>query len=191
MSEQDYASKDLKRRPFRTTLILVSLTTVIASTTFIFLFSNVLLDVTASLTSSGLTVVFGVFFETFIWSILLLAFVLGIAVVSSNLSLEILSRRRDIGLMKSIGTLMDTIFDHFMAQSMILLVSSIILGIAVGTILYFLGLLWLAFAIPSLQFVFQFPWLQILILAVAFLFVGYFAAQKPIYDTVQESPIAA
>jgi len=191
MSEQDYASQDLKRRPFRTTLILVSLTTVIASTTFLFLFSNVLLDVTSSLTSSGLTAVFGVFFETFIWSILLLVFILGIAVVSSNLSLEIISRRRDIGLMKSIGTLMDTIFDHFMAQSMILLVSSIFLGIALGTLLYFIGLLWLAFVIPSLQFTFQFPGLQILVLAVAFLIVGYFAAQKPIYDTVHESPIDA
>ena len=191
MSEQDYASQDLKRRPFRTTLVLVSLTTVIASTTFLFLFSNVLLDVTSSLTSSGLTAVFGVFFETFIWSILLLVFILGIAVVSSNLSLEIISRRRDIGLMKSIGTLMDTIFDHFMAQSMILLVSSIFLGIALGTLLYFIGILWLAFVIPSLQFTFQFPGLQILVLAVAFLIVGYFAAQKPIYDTVHESPIEA
>ncbi|MFW9945140.1 MAG: hypothetical protein ACFFB7_09095, partial [Candidatus Sifarchaeia archaeon] len=64
MSEQDYASKDLKRRPFRSTLILISMTTVVATTTFLFLFGNVLLDVTSFVTSSDTTTSLGVFFET-------------------------------------------------------------------------------------------------------------------------------
>lgn len=191
MSEQDYASQDLKRRPFRTTIVLISLTTVIASTTFLFLFSNVLFDVTTTVTSTGLAGVLSVFFETFIWATLLLVFIMGIAVVSSNISLEIISRRKDIGLMKSIGTLMDTIFDHFMAQSIILLGSSLILGLSIGTGIYFLGFLWLSFTVPSLEFTFQFPLLQILLLGAAFIIVGYFAAQKPIYDAVHESPIDA
>ncbi|TFG12081.1 ABC transporter permease [Candidatus Thorarchaeota archaeon] len=191
MSEQDYASKDLKRRPFRTSVVLLSITTIVGATTFLFLFSNVMLDVTSTLTSIGLASALGVFFETFIWSALILIISLGVTVVSSNISLEIVSRRKDIGLMKSIGTLIDTIFDHFMAQSVIILGIGTILGIALGTLLYILGLIWLAFAVPGLEFVFVFPWVQILLIAGLLLFVGYFAAQKPIYDAVHESPIGA
>lgn len=191
MSEQDYASQDLKRRPFRTSVVLLSIATVVGATTFLFLFSNVMLDVTSTLTSIGLASALGVFFETFIWAALILIISLGVTVVSSNISLEIVSRRKDIGLMKSIGTLIDTIFDHFMAQSVIILGVGTILGVALGSFLYLLGLIWLAFAVPGLEFVFVFPWVQILLIAGLLLFVGYFAAQKPIYDAVHESPIRA
>ncbi len=188
MSEQDYASKDLKRRPFRTTIILLSLVSVIAATTFLFLFSSILLDVTSSLTSTGIASVLGVFYETFMLATVLLVFILGITVVSSNISLEMVSRRKDIGLMKSIGTLTDTIFDHFMAQAVILILTGIVLGIAIGIVLYFVGLIWLAFSITGIEFIFNFPWIQITVLAIILLIVGYFAAQKPIYDAVNESP---
>ncbi len=191
MSEQDYASKDLKRRPFHTTMMLVSLISVIATTTFLFLFGNVLLDVTTVLTSSGLSSALGVFFQGFIWATIILVLVLGVVVVSSTISMEIVSRSRDIGLMKSIGTLTDTIFDHFMAQAIILLLSSIGLGIAVGVAAYIAGLAWLASVLPGVSFTFQFPWLQLLFISVIYLIVGYFAAQKPIYDIVQESPSKA
>ncbi|MFW9968337.1 MAG: FtsX-like permease family protein, partial [Candidatus Thorarchaeota archaeon] len=111
--------------------------------------------------------------------------------VSSTISLEVVTRRKDIGLMKSIGTLMDTIFDHFMAQALILLGSSVIIGIAAGAFLYVLGLAWMASLVPSLSFSLEFPWLQVLAYAAIYLIIGFFAAQKPIYDTVHESPIAA
>ncbi|MFW9849008.1 MAG: FtsX-like permease family protein [Candidatus Thorarchaeota archaeon] len=191
MSEQDYASQDLKRRPFRSAMVLLSLVTVVASTTFLFLFSNLMLDVTTTLTSFGLASVLNVFYNTFIWTTLILVLLLGIAVISSDISLELESRRKDIGLMKSIGTLTDTIFDHFMAQAVILLLGGLALGIAIGTGLYFVGLIWIAFSITGIEFIFVFPILQIAVLATIMLVAGYFAAQKPIYDAVHQSPIAA
>ncbi len=191
MSEQDYASKDLKRRPFRSTLILVSMTTVVASTTFLFLFGNVLLDVTSFVTSSDTTKSLGVFFETFIWATILLVLILGVVVISSTVSLEMVTRRKDIGLMKSIGTLMDTIFDHFMAQALIMLGSSVVLGIALGAFLYVLGLLWLSSIVTNLVISSSFPWLHVVALGAIYLVVGYFAAQRPIYNIVHESPIDA
>lgn len=191
MSEQDYASQDLKRRPFRTTLVLVSLVTAIATTTFLFLFANVMLDVTNTITSTSMGSVMAVFYDTFIWGTLLLVLFLGVAIISSDLSLELESRRKDIGLMKSIGTLMDTIFDHFMAQAVILLLGGVVLGIAAGTILYFLGLVWASYALAGVEFTFIFPWLQIGFLAAILLFAGYFSAQKPIFDAVHQSPMAA
>ncbi|MHA1960171.1 MAG: FtsX-like permease family protein [Candidatus Thorarchaeota archaeon] len=189
MSEQDYASTDLKRRPFRSTLMLITLTCVVATTTFLFLFGNVLLDVTSVLTSSGLSSALGVFFQSFIWSTLLLVLLLGGVVVSSTISLEMVSRRKDIGLMKSIGTLMDTIFDHFMAQALILLIGGLVLGVSIGLALYLGGLLWLSAAVPAVRLTFEFPWLQLGFIVLIYLFAGYFAAQKPIYDAVHESPI--
>ncbi|MFW9893186.1 MAG: hypothetical protein ACFFFO_13325, partial [Candidatus Thorarchaeota archaeon] len=103
---QVYASKDLKRRPFRTTLTLFSLTSVVTATTFVFLFGNVLLDVTSFAVTSALSTSLGTFFSTFVWAILLLVFLLGAVVVSTTVSLEMVTRRRDIGLMKAIGTLL-------------------------------------------------------------------------------------
>ncbi|MDF1538079.1 MAG: ABC transporter permease [Candidatus Thorarchaeota archaeon] len=191
MSEQDYASQDLKRRPFRTTLVLLSLVTVVASTTFLFLFSTMMLDVTTTLTSFGLASVLTVFYNTFIWTTLILILFLGVAVISSDISLEIESRRKDIGLMKSIGTLTDTIFDHFMAQAVILLLGGVVLGVAVGTALYLLSLLWIASSISGVEFVFSFPIIPIAIIIAVMLVAGYFAAQKPIYDAVHESPITS
>ena len=186
-----FASRDLKRRPFRTTLTLISLTSVVTATTFVFLFGNVLLDVSSFAVASALSSSFGTFFSTFVWTILLLVFVLGIVVVSSTISLEMVTRRRDIGLMKSIGTLLDTIFDFFMAQSVIILLASIILGLAIGTILYMAGMVWLSAAVPSLQFANTFPVIQMAFLAIILVIAGYLSAQKPIYDTVQESPSVA
>ncbi len=191
MSEQDYASKDLKRRPFRTTLILLSMMSVVAATTFLFLFGNVLLDVTAYVTSSDTASSLGVFLETFIWATLILVLVLGVVVVSSTISMEMITRRKDIGLMKAVGTLMDTLFDHFMAQAVMLLGASVVLGLAIGTIIYLAGLFWLASTLPTLTFTLEFPVLQVVLLAAIYLIAGFFAAQKPIYDTVHESPMDA
>ncbi|TFF92093.1 ABC transporter permease, partial [Candidatus Thorarchaeota archaeon] len=192
MSEhQGFASKDLKRRPFRTALVLLSLTSVVATTTFIFLFGNALLDVSSYTLGSGLTAALGTFFTTFVLAILLLVFLMGVVVVSSTASLEMVTRRRDIGLMKSIGTLLDTIFDYFMAQSVIILLASIVLGIGFGTMIYFFGMIWLSNVVPGLIFTLQFPIIQIAFLAGIFLVAGYFSTQKPIYDTVQESPSLA
>ncbi len=192
MSEhQVYASKDLKRRPFRTTLTLFSLTSAVTATTFVFLFGNVLLDVTSFAVANAVSTSFGTFFSTFVWTILLLVFLLGVIVVSTTVSLEMVTRRRDIGLMKAIGTLLDTIFDFFMAQSVIILLASILLGLSFGTGLYLLGMIWLSNVVPGMVLSGVFPYLQIAILAVALIFAGYFSAQKPIYDTVQEPPSLA
>jgi ABC-type antimicrobial peptide transport system permease subunit len=189
MSEfQGFASKDLKRRPFRNALVLISLSSAIASVTFIFLFGNALLDVSSYSNVSVLTSSMGMFFSTFIWSILLFVFALGAVVIATTLSLEMVTRRRDIGLMKAMGTLMDSIFDFFMAQSVIVLMASIGLGLAFGIVLYLFGMMWLAGVMPGTRFTFDFPWLQLGFLAIVYIIVGYFSAQKPIYDAVQESP---
>ncbi len=192
MSElQTYASKDLKRRPFRSTLVLFSLTSIVASTTFIFLFGNVLLDVSTFSITGTLTSSMGMFFSTFVWFILLLVFILGAVVVSSTISLEMVTRRRDIGLMKAVGTTLDTIFDFFMAQSVILLLASVVLGLSFGHVFYMIGMIWLSSYLPNIQFTMNFPLLQIGLLAAIYIFAGYYSAQKPIYDTVQESPSLA
>ncbi|MBD3406668.1 MAG: FtsX-like permease family protein [Candidatus Lokiarchaeota archaeon] len=191
MTKQDYASKDLRRRPFRSALTIFTMASVIAATTFLFLFGSVLLDITAFVSSTGLNSSFGVFFETFIWGTLLMAVVLGGAVVSSTISLEMISRRRDIGLMKAVGTLMDTLFDHFMAQAVILLLLSIVIGLTTGLLLYIIGMIWLANVITGAEFSFVFPYLQLAAIAGIYFFMGFFAAQKPIYETVNESPISA
>jgi len=181
----------MHQRILRETLVLISLTSIVASTTFIFLFGNVLLDVSTYSITGTLTASMGMFFSTFIWMVLLLVFILGAVVVSSTVSLEMVTRRRDIGLMKAIGTTMDTIFDFFMAQAVILLISSVILGLTFGTVFYMIGMIWLSTYIPTLQFSMNFPLLQIGILAAIYIVTGYFSAQKPIYDTVQESPSLA
>ncbi len=191
MSEApDYALKDLKRRPFQSGVMLLSMTTVVAFTVFLFLFANTLLYVTAYVTSAAFMGSLYVFLETFIWGTLLFVLLLGLVVFSAVISLEMVSRRKDIGLMKAIGTLTDTVFDHFMGQAVILLVTSAVLGASIGVVMYFAGTLWLSSLVPPVRFEMAFPFLQILVLVGLYLLSGYFAAQKPIYDAVQESPIS-
>ncbi len=165
--------------------------TVVTATTFLFLFANVLLDVSLFVTSGGPMSAFSVFFESFIWAILILVIALGVVVVSSTISLEMVSRRKDIALMKAIGTTIDSLYDHFIAQAIALLLGSVVFGIAIGTGLYMVGLIWLTSAMPGLQLTFNFPILQIGVLSFVYLVAGYFAAQKPIFDTVNESPVTA
>jgi ABC-type antimicrobial peptide transport system permease subunit len=167
------------------------LTSVVTATTFVFLFGNLLLDVSSFAVVDALSSSFGTFFSTFVWTILLLVFVLGAVVVSTTISLEMVTRRRDIGLMKSIGTLLDAIFDFFMAQSVIMLLASIVLGLAFGTILYMAGLIWLSNVVSGIQITNTFPVIQVSVLAVVLVIAGYLSAQKPIYDTVQEPPSLA
>ena len=52
-------------------------------------------------------------------------------------------------------------------------------------------MVWLSSVVPGIVLTGAFPYLQIAILAVVLIFAGYFSAQKPIYDTVQESPSLA
>ncbi len=191
MSEQDFASRDLKRRPRKSLLVLLSLVTVIATTTFLFLFSGTLLDVSLFYTASGPMSSLAVFYESFIWAVLILSTILGVVVVSSTISLEMSSRRRDIALMKSIGTTIDRLYDHFIAQALVLLLGGIILGVAIGVVIYMVGMIWLAAILVDVFFSLSFPWLQILILSLFYLIAGYFAAQKPIFDTINEPPVEA
>jgi hypothetical protein len=75
-----------------------------------------------------------------------------------------------------------------MAQSVIMLLASIVLGLAFGTILYIAGLVWLSNVVSGIQITNTFPVIQVSVLAVVLVIAGYLSAQKPIYDTVQESP---
>ncbi len=188
---QDYASRDLRRRPFHSLLVLLSITITVAMTTFLFLFGIVLLNVTGLITSYGIAQILTTFFEGFIWVVLILAIGLGVTIVSSTISLELVSRRRDIGLMKSIGAMIDTIYDHFMAQALILLIGGIVLGASVGTVIYLGGMIWLTWALPTLRFTLYFPIVELSLVLLLFLFVGYFVAQRPIYDAVHELPVSA
>lgn len=187
--QQDYAITDLKRRPFKTSIMLTGMTIIVAFTMFLFLFANTLLDVTLLITHVNFLQSLSIFFETFIWGTLILVIILGLVIFSSLISLEMVSRRKDIGLMKAIGTLTDTVYDHFMAQAVILLLTSIAIGSSIGVLLYFCGLFWLSYTVPGLQFAPVFPIVQVLLLAGLYLFAGYFVAQKPIYDAVHELPI--
>ena len=192
MSErQDYASTDLKRRPFHSAMVLASITVVVAFTVFLFLFAAVLLNLTGYITSTSMLSVLGVFFEGFVWATLIFVLILSTVVVSSTISLEMISRRRDIGLMKSIGAEIDVIYDHFIAQAVILLLGGLVFGVALGTLLYLLGMTWLSFALPGLEFTFEYPVLQVGLLVLLIAGSGYYAAQRPVYQVVNETPMSA
>jgi hypothetical protein len=78
-----------------------------------------------------------------------------------------------------------------MAQAVIILLASIVFGLTFGTILYMAGMVWLGYVVPGLQFTNSFPIIQLSLLAIVLVIAGYLSAQKPIYDTVQESPSVA
>ncbi|MEM2141901.1 MAG: FtsX-like permease family protein, partial [Candidatus Thorarchaeota archaeon] len=192
MSERvDYASTDLRRRHFHFQMLLISVLSAMAFTTFLLLFGSAFFNVTEYVTSLGQLSVLYVFLTDFIWIALMFSLGLIMVLVSGMVYLEMVNRQRDIGLMKSIGIDLDTINDHFVVQSLVILLSGTALGVAVGSVAYMGSLVWLSAVLAGVELVFQYPILMIGLMVLLVILVGYLAAQQSIQRVINDTPIGA
>jgi ABC-type antimicrobial peptide transport system permease subunit len=190
MSETSFPMNDLLRRKLQTSLIVISLTSCVASTLFLLLFSEKIGFGISLMAEGKLTAGFSTLFSRFIIFTGLLIFVVG-AVIMSFLVFVMMSQRvRDIGLMRAAGCPNDVIFGYFMTELLVVTVVGCFLGVFLGILADFASTnLFSSIGFQISQKPINF-WLVLLVFGLFFALALIFGT-KPILDTTKVQPAKA
>jgi len=190
MSETFFPFKDLMRRKFQTSIVLISITMSVAATLFLILFSSeigigISSGVAGRLSASFLTV-----FSGFLLLIGILIFILGAVIVSFASFLFMSQRTRDIGLIKAAGCSNERILYYFRTELLIVTLFGCLLGIIFGALadvvlINFYSILGFQLERVSIDL-----W-YVLFVFLAFFFVGVIFGGKPINDVNKVEPAKA
>jgi len=187
MTEAAFPVNDLLRRRLQTGLTVLSLTTCVASTLFLLVFSGQvgtgIEAVTKGTLTSGTSAIFGQFL-TFVGALI---FVVGAVIVSFIVFLMMAQRTRDFGLMKATGCPNSLVFGYFVTELLGLVSVGCILGIVVG-----LATDYFVINLPMFKVYNMTPnfWFAPLVFLVYFVFALIFGA-KPLFDMARISPLKA
>jgi len=190
MSETSFPMNDLLRRKLQTSLIIISLTSCVASTLFLLLFSEKIGFGISLMVESKLTAGFSTIFSRFIIFIGFLIFVVGAVIMSFMVFVMMSQKVRDIGLMRAAGCPNDLIFGYFMTELLVVTVVGCFLGVFLGILADFASTnLFSSFGFQIMQKPINF-WLVIIVFALFFALALIFGA-KPILDTTKVQPAKA
>ena len=190
MSETSFPMNDLLRRKLQTSLIIISLTSCVASTLFLLLFSEKIGFGISLMAESKLTAGFSTIFSRFIIFTGLLIFVVGAVIMSFMVFVMMSQKVRDIGLMKATGCPNDLIFGYFMTELLVVTLVGCLLGVFLGILADFASTsLFSSFGFQISQKPINF-WLVLLVFALFFALALIFGA-KPILDTTKVQPAKA
>jgi len=190
MSETSFPINDLLRRKLQTSLIVISLTSCVASTLFLLLFSEKIGFGISLMVESKLTAGFSTIFSRFIIFTGLLIFVVGAVIMSFMVFVMMSQRVRDIGLMRAAGCPNDVIFGYFMTELLVVTVVGCFLGVVLGILADFASTnLFSSFGFQISQKPVNF-WLVLLVFGLFFALALIFGA-KPILDTTKVAPAKA
>jgi len=190
MSETSFPMNDLLRRKLQTSLIIISLTSCVAATLFLLLFSEKIGFGISLMVESKLTAGFSTIFSRFIIFSGLLIFVVGAVIMSFMVFVMMSQKVRDIGLMKAAGCPNDLIFGYFMTELLVVTLVGCFLGVILGIFADFASTsLFSSFGFQIMQKPINF-WLVIIVFAMFFALALIFGA-KPILDTTKVKPAKA
>jgi ABC-type antimicrobial peptide transport system permease subunit len=181
---QSFPVKDLLRRRFQTTLVVLTMTLSVASTLFLLFFSGRIGSGIAG-SSGTLTLGLSTVFAQFINFIGSLIFVIGAVLTSFIIFLMMAQRTRDFGLIKAAGCPNALLGGYFMAELLIVTLLGCGLGIIFGFIADYAAanLVFHGYVLPNLWFI---P----LVFGVFFGLALAFGVQ-PILKAAKMSPINA
>jgi len=132
MSKTAFPVNDLLRRKLQTSLTLISLTTCVASTLFLLLFSDQIGFGITSVAQNTLTIGYSAIFSNFLLFVGILVFTVGAVIASFIAFLMTAQRTRDFGLMKAAGCPNGLVFGYFLTELLLVLFLGCILGVALG-----------------------------------------------------------
>jgi ABC-type antimicrobial peptide transport system permease subunit len=187
MSETAFPINDLLRRRLQTGLTVLSLTTCVASTLFLLLFSGQIGLGIASVSQETLTVGVSNVLSQFLVFVSILFFVVGAVIISFIVFLLMAQRTRDYGLMKATGCPNGLVFGYFFTELLFVTLLGCVLGVAVGFTADYLVLNLGIFQVYN-----QAPnfWFAPLVFVAFFVFALIFGA-KPMFEAARASPIKA
>jgi len=132
MSKTAFPVNDLLRRKLQTSLTLISLTTCVASTLFLLLFSDQIGFGITSVAQNRLTIGHSAIFSSFLLFVGILVFAVGAVIASFIAFLMMAQRTRDFGLMKAAGCPNGLVFGYFLTELLLVLFLGCVLGVALG-----------------------------------------------------------
>ncbi len=132
MSKTAFPVNDLLRRKLQTSLTLISLTTCVASTLFLLLFSDQIGFGITSVAQNTLTIGHSAIFSSFLLFVGILVFAVGAVIASFIAFLMTAQRTRDFGLMKAAGCPNSLVFGYFLTELLLVLFLGCVLGVALG-----------------------------------------------------------
>jgi len=187
MSETAFPINDLLRRKLQTGLTITILTTCVASTLFLLLFSGQVGFGIAAVTQNTLTIGISNVFSQFLLFIGALIFAVGSVIVSFVVFLMMTQRTKDFGLMKATGCPNSLVFGYFLTELLGVTFVGCLFGVALG--------LFTDYAVTnmnSFQVYNSAPnyWFVPLVFAAFFAFALIFGA-KPLLDAARMTPIKA
>lgn len=187
MSETAFPINDLLRRRLQTGLTIISLTTCVASTLFLLLFSGQVGFGIAATARDTLTAGTSNVFSQFLLFIGALIFIVGAVIVSFLVFLMMAQRTRDFGLMKATGCPNSLVFGYFLTELLGVTSLGCLLGVAVG-----LATDYAVINMSIFQVYNSAPnyWFVPLVFAAFFAFALVFGA-KPLFDAARMSPLKA
>ncbi|UCF58646.1 MAG: FtsX-like permease family protein [Candidatus Bathyarchaeota archaeon] len=190
MSEVVFPIKDLTRRKLQTSLVIVGLTISTAATVFLTIFGENLGFEIAFVTGGKLTAGFSSIFSRFIIVVDLLNIVAGAVIVSFLVSIMMSERVRDIGVMKAIGCLRNTVLSYFLTELSIIVLTSCIIGTICGILanfacIHLLNALGFSIAQKSLNL-----WM-ILLIFITFVIISHVFGVRPIVKAIRVKPAEA
>jgi ABC-type antimicrobial peptide transport system permease subunit len=187
MTEAAFPVNDLFRRRLQSGLTVLSLTTSVASTLFLLLFSGQIgfgiAAVSRDTLTSGTSSVFAQFL-TFVGSLI---FIVGAVIVSFIVFLMMAQRTKDFGLMKATGCPNSLVFGYFVTELLGITFVGCLLGVIVG-----FATDYIVINMPMFQVYNSAPnfWFAPLVFAVYFAFALALGA-KPLFDAAKMSPLKA
>lgn len=132
MSKTAFPVNDLLRRKLQTSLTLISLTTCVASTLFLLLFSDQIGFGITSVAQNTLTIGHSAIFSSFLLFVGILVFAVGAVIASFIAFLMTAQRTKDFGLMKAAGCPNSLVFGYFLTELLLVLFLGCVLGVALG-----------------------------------------------------------
>ncbi|MCW4009562.1 MAG: ABC transporter permease [Candidatus Bathyarchaeota archaeon] len=187
MSETAFPVNDLFRRRLQTGLTVLALTTCVASTLFLLLFSGQIGFGISAVGQDTLTQGTSKVFAQFLTFVGALIFIVGAVIVSFIVFLMMAQRTKDFGLMKATGCPNNLVFGYFMTELLGVTFFGCLLGVIVGFAVDYAVINLSAFQVYN-----QAPnfWFAPLVFATFFAFALIFGA-KPILNAARMSPMKA
>jgi ABC-type antimicrobial peptide transport system permease subunit len=190
MSETSFPFKDLMRRKFQTSVVVVSITLCVAATLFLLLFSSEIGIGISFVVEGRLSAGFSSVFSRFVLFLGILIFIVGAVIVSFVSFLMMSQRTKDIGLTKAAGCPNERILYYFRTELLMVTFLGCFFGVIFGILADFILINFFSISGVQLQHVSINLWFVFLVF-LAFFFIGIIVGGKPIYDANKVEPAKA
>ncbi len=190
LSEINFPLQDLARRKQQTTLTILGLAIITATTIFLGLFGGAIhLELTNISQVGQLSSGFYEIFSQFIFVVSLINFLISPILIAFLVHLTMSTRIQDIGIMKTSGCLTKSVFAYFLTELSLIVLVSTGVGVFFGIIFYYVATNLLNFVGFTLSQTLDIP--LITVISLILIVVSHVFGALPIRKAAKTKPVDA